>query len=136
MISRSDAVRLAVILCIAAVLCAPGATLGAQTRRPRLEGKWQARGPDDAIHDIMVRSDSSAQFGDQVARWRVTGDSLWLTLGDGVWMVYAMRLEPEKLTLSGGDLDKPVTLRRIGVATARADTVTVPDPPPISARAW
>ena len=110
-------------------------TLAAQSR-PRLEGKWQARGPDDAIHDIMVRSDSSAQFGEQIARWRVTGDSLWLTLGDGVWMVYGMRMEADRLTLSGGDLDKPVQLRRAGVATPRPEAVSIPEAPPISARAW
>lgn len=103
---------------------------------PRLEGKWQARGPDDAIHDIMVRSDSSAQFGDQVARWRVVGDSLWLTLGDGVWMVYGMKVETERLTLSGGDLEKPVLLKRVGPATARADTLAIPEAPPANARAW
>lgn len=111
--------------------------LAAQSpRRPRLEGKWQARGPDDAIHDIMVRSDSSAQFGDQIARWRVVGDSLWLTLGDGVWMVYGMKVEPDRLTLSGGDLETPVTLRRVGVANARPDTLAIPDAPPATARAW
>src|SRR2546426_846535 len=94
---------------------APG--LSAQTThsgagpRARLEGKWQAK-TEDEIRNIMVRTDSSAQFGDQVARWRVVGDSLWLTLGDGVWQVYGMKLEAEKLTLAGGDLEKPVTLRR------------------------
>jgi len=125
---------------ITLLVAAGGGALSAQatTRRapPRLEGKWQARGPDDAIHDIMVRSDSSAQFGEQVARWRVVGDSLWLTLGDGVWMVYGMKIEPERLTLSGGDLDKPVLLRRVGIATARADTVSIPEAPPATARAW
>lgn len=129
---------------ILVLLVVLGGTLAAATaaqtppRRgaPRLEGKWQARGPDDAIHDIMVRSDSSAQFGDQVARWRVVGDSLWLTLGDGVWMVYGMKIEPERLTLSGGDLEKPVTLRRMGPAGVRADTVAIPEAPPASARAW
>ena len=104
--------------------------------RPRLEGKWQARGPDDAIHDIMVRSDSSAQFGEQVARWRVTADSLWLALGDGVWMVYGMRLETDRLTLSGGDLDKPVQLRRVGPAVPRPEALAIPEAPPVSARAW
>ena len=58
--------------------------------RVRLEGDWQAK-TDDGIRHISVRADSSAQFGDQVARWRVVGDSLWLTLGDGVWMVYGLR---------------------------------------------
>jgi hypothetical protein len=118
---------------------APG--LAAQTAHAgsgahaRLEGKWQAKA-DDEIRNIIVRSDSSAQFGDQVARWRVVVDSLWLTLGDGVWQVYGMRLDGDKLTLSGGDLEKPVTLRRVGPAPARADSVSIPAPPPPTERAW
>lgn len=117
---------------------AGGGGLAAQAAGPRgrLEGKWEARGPDEGIHHIMVRKDSSAQFGDQVARWRVVGDSLWLTLGDGVWMVYGLRVEADQLRLSGGDLEKPVTLRRVGLATPRPDSLAIPDPPPASARAW
>jgi hypothetical protein len=113
-------------------LAAPA--LAGQARR-RLEGNWQAK-VDDAIHNIMVRGDSSAQFGEQVARWRVVGDSLWITLGDGVWQVYGLKLDSDRLTLSGGDLDKPVTLRRVGPAPPRAVGVEIPDPPPASARAW
>lgn len=101
-----------------------------------LEGRWEARGPDDAIHYIMVRADSSAQFGNDVARWRLVGDSLWLTLGDGVWMVYGMALKADRLTLSGGDLEKPVTLRRLGPARPRPDSLRIPDPPPAASRAW
>lgn len=111
--------------------------LSAQTpRRSVLEGRWEARGPDDGIHYIMVRADSSAQFGNDVARWRVVGDSLWLTLGDGVWMVYGLALKGERLTLSGGDLEKPVTLRRAGTPLPRPDSLRVPDPPPPTSRAW
>jgi len=111
--------------------------LAAQTapRHARLEGKWQAKAEDE-IRNIMVRSDSSAQFGDQVARWRVVGDSLWITLGDGVWQVYGMKLGSDKLTLAGGDLEKPVTLRRVGPPTARADSMAIPPPPPATERAW
>ena len=118
---------------------APG--LSAQTLhagpgpRARLEGKWQAK-TEDEIRNIIVRSDSSAQFGDQVARWRVLGDSLWLTLGDGVWQVYGMKLDSDMLTLSGGDLEKPATLRRVGPAPARADSVAIPPPPLPTERAW
>jgi len=118
---------------------APG--LSAQTAhagagpRARLEGKWQAK-TEDEIRNIIVRGDSSAQFGDQVARWRVVADSLWLTLGDGVWQVYGMKLDGDKLTLSGGDLEKPVTLRRVGPPPARADSVAIPGPPPPTERAW
>jgi hypothetical protein len=103
--------------------------------RPGLEGKWQAR-TEDEIRHIVVRSDSSAQFGEQVARWRVAADSLWITLGDGVWQVYGMRLEADKLTLSGGDLEKPVTLRRVGRATARTDSLQIPAAPLPTERAW
>ena len=111
-----------------------GAVAAAQAPA-RLTGDWQARAGDEIRH-IMVRSDSSAQFGDQVARWRVVGDSLWITLGDGVWQVYGMKLGGDKLTLSGGDLEKPVTLRRVGPPTPRADTIPLPPPPPATERAW
>src|SRR6266576_1851450 len=101
----------------------------------RLTGNWQAKAGDEIRH-IMVRGDSSAQFGKDLARWRIVGDSLWITLGDGVWQVYGMKLAGDKLTLSGGDLEKPVTLRRVGPPIARADSVAIPAPPLASERAW
>ncbi len=117
----------------AAVLC--GLVVMAAQGRARLDGTWQARAGDE-IRRIMVRSDSSAQFGDEIARWRVVGDSLWITLGDGAWQVYGMRLAGDKLTISGGDLEKPVTLRRVGPPTPRPDSLTIPEAPPATARAW
>jgi len=101
----------------------------------RFTGNWQARAGDEIRH-IMVRGDSSAQFGQDVARWRVVGDSLWITLGDGVWEVYGMKLAGDKLTISGGDLEKPVTLRRVGAPTARPDSLAIPEPPAPNQRAW
>jgi len=101
----------------------------------RLAGNWQARAGDEIRH-IMVRNDSSAQFGEELARWRVVGDSLWITLGDGVWQVYGMKIAADKLTISGGDLEKPVTLRRVGPPTVRPDTLVIPEPPPANQRAW
>ncbi len=68
--------------------------------------------------------------GDWQAR---TGDEI---LGDGVWQVYGMKIAGDKLTISGGDLEKPVTLRRLGPPTARPDTLTIPDPPAPNQRAW
>src|SRR2546428_13862952 len=98
--------RLHVIFSVTCSL-AVASGLAAQTtdapRRPRLEGKWQAKAEDEIRH-IMVRSDSSAQFGDQVARWRVVGDSLRLTLGDGGWQVFGIKVAAEELTLLGGGI--------------------------------
>ncbi len=124
-----------VVLGMALSLAAQAVAAQSRPAQPRLEGKWEAR-TDDGPRLIMVRGDSSAQFGDQVARWRVVGDSVWFTLGDGVWNVYGLKMTADKLTISGGDLEKPVTLRRVGPATARPDTLQVPDPPPATARAW
>src|SRR5256714_3662484 len=111
--------------CFAALvlLLGLGSGLTAQTalRRTHLEGKWQAR-TEDEIRNIMVRGDSSAQFGEQVARWRIVGDSLWLALGDGVWQGYGMKLDGDKLTLSGGGLGKPGTVHPGGPPTARGQT--------------
>jgi len=122
---------LVVVLAVAGAVPAPAQT----AHHSRLEGDWLARAGDELRH-IMVRSDSSAQFGDQVARWRVVGDSLWITLGDGVWQVYGMTVQRDQLTLSGGDLEKPVTLKRVGPATPRPDSLVVPKPPPPTERAW
>lgn len=123
-----------------AFLVPPAGTLAAQAvaHRVHLEGDWQAK-TDQGLRHVIVRGDSSAQFGeqpDQVARWRVVADSLWITLGDGVWEVYGMKVSGEALTLSGGDLEKPVTLKRVGPATPRPDSLKVPAAPPDTARAW
>ncbi|HWZ27043.1 MAG TPA: hypothetical protein VNX15_00680 [Gemmatimonadales bacterium] len=121
-----------------ALLGGVGVTTGASgqtVHRPHLEGQWEAK-VSDGLHYVMVRGDSSAQFGEQVARWRMVGDSLWFTLGDGAWQVYGMKVAGEKLTLSGGDLDKPVTLRRVGPPTPRPAGLVVPAAPPDTARAW
>src|SRR5438876_1344121 len=113
-----------------------GALLLVAAQAPaRLTGNCKEKAADEIRH-IMVRSDSSAQFGEEVARWRVVGDSLWITLGDGVWQVYGMKIAGDKLTISGGDLEKPVTLRRVGPPTVRPDTLAIPDPPAPNQRAW
>jgi hypothetical protein len=116
------------------IVLSAGLLIAAQSPA-RLTGNWQARSGDEIRH-IMVRADSSAQFGEDVARWRVVADSLWITLGDGVWQVYGMKLSREKLTISGGDLEKPVTLTRVGPATARPDSLTIPEAPAPNQRAW
>jgi len=119
------------------MLVFPGVA-GAQataSKRVHFEGQWEAK-VSDGLHYVMVRSDSSAQFGEQVARWRLVGDSLWFTLGDGAWQVYGLKVVGDKLTLSGGDLDKPVTLRRVGPPTLRPAGLVIPEAPPDTARAW
>ena len=77
---------------------------------------------------MIVRSDSSASYGDETVRWRMVGDSLALALG-GEWVNYRLKLKGKRLTLSGGDLTEPVTFDLVGPPTARPDSVPVPPDP-------
>src|SRR5258705_763312 len=80
-----------------------------QAPPPRLTGDWQARTGDEIRH-IMVRAHSSAQFGRDLPRWPVVGDSLWITLGAGVWQGYGLKVAGGKLTIRRCGLAEPVQL--------------------------
>ena len=100
---------------------------------PGITGIWRAETPDGP-QQIIVRSDSSASFGDDIVRWRLDADSIHLAIGDE-WMVYEFELRRDKLTLSGGDLEDPIELERVGPATPRPQGVEVPPAPPADRRA-
>jgi hypothetical protein len=105
---------------------------GAQ-RAPKLDGTWRAKTPDGP-QTVIVRPDSSASFGDETVRWRIVADSIFIALGDE-WTVYNFVVRGRKLTLSGGDLEDPIELERIGPPTPRPDSVAVPPAPPMTRRA-
>src|SRR5438045_8799905 len=115
--------RCAAVVVLLVLLVGLGSRLAAQTapslHRSHLEGKWQAK-TEDEIRNIMVRGDSSAQFGEQVARWRIVGASLWLALGDGAWQGYAMKLDGDQLAVSAGACARPATRHPGGAATRGA----------------
>jgi hypothetical protein len=95
-------------------------------------GTWQADLKDanrkDAPRIVIVRADSSASYGTETVRWRLKPDSIAIVLG-GEWVTYKLKLKGDKLTLSGGDLDKPITLTKIGPPTVRPDSARIPDDP-------
>jgi hypothetical protein len=104
----------------------------AQSASPALLGTWQADLKDqkrkDAPRTVIVRSDSSASYGTETVRWRLKPDSIMLALG-GEWVTYRVQLKGTRLTLSGGDLTKPVSLTRIGAPTPRPDSIPIPPDP-------
>ncbi|MCZ6916656.1 MAG: hypothetical protein O7I93_07755 [Gemmatimonadetes bacterium] len=122
--------NLATCVLVGAVFPLAGA---AQSSMPDLSGTWRAETPDGP-QEVVVRADSSASFGDDIVRWRIEGDSLHLALGDE-WMVYKFELRRNTLTLSGGDLEEPLALKRVGPATPRPAGVEVPPAPPPDRRA-
>ena len=85
----------------------------------------------DGPRTVIVRQDSSASYGTQTVRWRLSGDSLALALG-GEWVNYGVKRKGKRLTLAGGDLNEPVNFDFIGPPTPRPDSVAVPPDPDVS----
>jgi hypothetical protein len=67
--------------------------------------------------DLVLRADGTGTFDGDAIRFAVEGDRL-VTQLDGEKVVYRFRLEGAKLTLSDGDLDKPMTFARAGAGDA------------------
>lgn len=102
------------ILCSVVLVSSGGAVRaqGAADRAPQLAGVWHAATPDGP-QEIVVRPDSTATFGQDTVRWRLSADTIFIRFGDE-WVGYNFVLRGDTLTLSGGDLEEPVTLRRVG----------------------
>lgn len=120
--------RLAPIL----LLLAAGSPLAAQQPTGiSLSGLWQleqGKVKSDGPKTVMIRPDSSASWGKETVRWRLKPGEIMIALG-GEWETYKLKLKADRLTLSGGDLADPITLKRVGPATPRPATVPVPPDP-------
>jgi hypothetical protein len=99
----------------------------AQSRPSDLTGTWEAESPDGPV-TIIVRPDSSASFGEEIVRWRVAADTVYLAIG-GEWLAYNFALRGSTLTLSGGDLEEPIDLEKLGPPTPRPEGIPVPPDP-------
>lgn len=90
------------------------------------DAKLKTKGP----REVVIRPDSSASWGKEHSRWRLVdkGQSIMIAVG-GEWETYRIKLKAGRMTLSGGDLEDPVTLTRVGPATPRPAGVAVPPDP-------
>ncbi len=112
------------------IAVAPGHA-GAQSRGPELIGTWRVDAGADVKNgprEVIIRADSSASWGKETVRWRVVKHKIWIAIG-GEWEIYDLKLGKRELTLSGGDLTKAVTLKRVGPPTPRPDGIAVPPDP-------
>jgi hypothetical protein len=124
-------------LVLAFLVLSPG-VLAAQSaaQKSDLVGTWQAKvkektkdGSRTVTKDVVIRPDSSASYEKETVRWRQPAPgAVWLALG-GEWEKFKVDLKGDKLVLSEGDLQEPITLKRIGPPTPRpADVAVPPDP--------
>ena len=120
------------LLALACLLPAGARAQSKPTATPSVQGTWQVdassvagKGP----REVIIRADSSASWGKETVRWRLPApDKIMIALG-GEWETYRMKIKADKLTLSGGDLSEPITLKRTGPATPRPDSVPIPPDP-------
>lgn len=113
------------------MLLAIPVALAGQAGGSDITGTWRVSGGADVGNgprEVVIRADSSASWGKEMVRWRLAGDRIAIAIG-GEWERYKLSVKGNALTLSGGDLRKPVTLRRIGPPTPRAAGVRIPDDP-------
>lgn len=115
------------------VLLAVPLSLPAQykAKGPDITGVWRVdAGADvkDGPREVIIRADSSASWGKEIVRWRVKDGKIWIALG-GEWEIYKLKATATSITLSDGDLTKPVTLKKVGPATPRPSGVKVPGDP-------
>lgn len=114
----------------ALMAAAPVAAMGQQSSPV---GTWRvASGADTkgGPREVIIRADSSASWGEETVRWRMKPKSrIAIAIGDE-WELYDLRVNSKELRLSGGDLQEPITLRRVGPPTPRAEGVPVPAAPP------
>lgn len=106
----------------------PGLAMGQQSS---IEGTWRVDAKLDTKggpREVVIRADSSATWGRETSRWRLVGRQISIAIG-GEWEVYDVKVGKTELTLSGGDLQKPITLRRVGPPTPRPAGVAVPPDP-------
>ena len=96
-----------------------------------ITGTWRVDAGADTKNgprEVIIRADSSASWGKETVRWRLQDDRISIVLG-GEWETHNIKVKDNAMTLSGGGLDKPVTLRKIGPATPRPANVKIPDDP-------
>lgn len=117
------------LVALAATLAA-GTALPLHAQQNALVGTWQTiTKTKDGPHSVVVRPDSSASYGTQTVRWRITQPGKILLALGGEWVEYDYKVKGTQLVLSGGDLNDPITLKRTGPATPRAAGVVVPPDP-------
>ncbi len=114
---------LAMLACLTSPAMAQSAASGQD-----ISGTWEVDTPDGR-QQIVVRLDSSASFNEEMVRWRIHDGLLYIAFGDE-WVGYNFELRRSELTLSGGDLEEPLTLDRVGPPTPLPEGVTVPREPP------
>jgi hypothetical protein len=95
-------------------------------------GTWRVKSGKEVKNgprEVIIRTDSSASWGKETVRWRLKGDNAISILIGGEWETYDLKAKANSLTLSGGDLEKAVTLQKVGPPTPLPAGAKIPNAP-------
>ena len=95
-------------------------------------GTWRVKSGKEVKNgprEVIIRTDSSASWGKETVRWRLKGDKAISILIGGEWETYDLKAKANSLTLSGGDLEKAVTLQKVGPPTPLPAGARIPNAP-------
>ena len=88
------------------------AQIGAKAREGKIDGIWSNNEMGFQMI-LMLNPDGTGEFDGEAIRYVVKGTNITIT-GESGPNTYAFKLESNSLTVSGGDLDKPMTFTRNG----------------------
>ena len=88
------------------------AQIGAKTQQNTIHGTWYHNSSNEEI-TLILRTDGSGEIDDEVIKYKIEKDKIIMTAteNDEV-LVYKYSLQENSLTISGGDLDAPITFVR------------------------
>jgi hypothetical protein len=106
--------------------------IGAKTQQAKIYGIW-ANNDFGFQMTLKLNGDGSGEFDGEVIKFVVQGDKLQV-IQQGITNVYSYVLQNNAMTLSGGDLEKPITFARQGGDTPPTidRTKTIKDSGPVA----
>jgi len=88
------------------------AQIEAKVQHPKIQGTWQADSNGDRMI-LKLNADGSGEFDGEAINYTTKDNKFTLTIvAESQTVVYNFKLQENSLTISGGDLDEPVTFSR------------------------
>jgi hypothetical protein len=100
------------------------AQIGAKVQQNKIQGTWRAT-VSGVEMTLVLNSDGTGKFDEDKIRYTAQNGNITLTLiQQATTLSYRFTLKENTLTVSGGDLDSPVTFTRTG--TSSGETAVSP----------
>lgn len=116
--------RILSTLFLTAITLSVFAQIGAKMQQNKIQGIWQNNSSGMQM-TLILNADGTGEFDGEAIKY-TTKDNKFNLMVDGgsQTLVYNYNLQGNSLTLSGGDLDTPITFSRNGTATETTAATT------------